>query len=170
MVRCVLQHNVITSRKKRMLYKTITTHKRIWKRLRAAAGKGACRLCEPSPCISNIIDLSGGRTFCQSWLFVVAAVLVGWSDARDTILRVSWFHPFRLLFSLTRRTLGRMYEQRIRLSSLNIELKTVASWCCHYRQRLLLRLWTFLRTDAIPSKRITTAIDSDNLDSHNKTS
>ena len=36
-----------------------------------------------------------------------------------------------------------------------------ASWCCHYRQRLLLRLWTFtLRTNAIPSIPITTAIDS----------
>ena len=45
-----------------------------------------------------------------------------------------------------------------------------ASWCCHYRLRLLLRLWTFLRTDAIPSITITTTVDSYNLDSHNKTS
>ena len=43
-----------------------------------------------------------------------------------------------------------------------------ASWCCHYRQRLLLRLWTFLRTDAIPSIPIKTATDSYNLDLYNK--
>ena len=48
-------------------------------------------------------------------------------------------------------------------------IKIATSWCCRYRQKLLLRLWTFLRTDVIPSIPRTTTTYSDNLDSHNKT-
>ena len=43
------------------------------------------------------------------------------------------------------------------------------SLCCHCWHRLLLRLWTFLWTDAISSIPIITTIYLDNLDSHNKT-